>query len=261
MIVSAGHSRRCLANQTAAGSGETTASGACPERRNGGGEENLSICTTAGIGTGPTTFRRNVPVCVCSVPELRFTSVCTDVDMQSNNFAGEDSSTVAPTIPVCYTHCTHAQAGPAYHRLLESDTVGALAVITSPRPGALSSASSLGKRARGGEDDDDDDNTAGNPRSKVSAGGHRQRHGSDSNNDNRGNLGPNQSPPSPKVSSSASPVPVGGFDEEHGSPVAAGNAMGGSSSSRNARVVSSGKPVAYSKSSLGNPDMAGVLRR
>lgn len=138
----------------------------------------------------------------------------------------------------------HQQVDSTRHRSLETDTVGALATSssssssTSPRAGAWSGASSLGKRARGGSDED---RKAGNPRDVVGAGELQQ-----------------QSPPSPKALSS----PVGGIGGAQGPPLAAGDASGGGRGGGDAGVASSGKSVAWaSKSPLGNPDMAAVLRR
>lgn len=177
-------------------------------------------------------------------------------------FAGYPLPITFNTRPSRRIYPPRAQVGPTNHRSLASDAVGAPAISTSPRAGALSSESStsLGKRARGGGvdvvvDDDDDDDSKKNPRSKFRPGGHHHQHG----DDNRGNLGPPQSPLSPKVPTS--PVPVGGFGEERSSPLVAGSVSRGNSDTGDARGVSSGKSVAWSKSSLGNLDMAAVLRR
>lgn len=157
----------------------------------------------------------------------------------------------------------HVQIGSTDHRLRESGAVGALAIgsstSTSPRPRPLSGArsTSLGKRARGGDgggDDNDDDD------SNVGAGGHHHHHHQHVN-DNRGNLGSPQSRQSPKVPPSPVPAMRNGVGEERGSPVAAGNVSAGNGGGRGDMGASSTKSVAWSKSSLGNPDMAAVLRR
>eukprot|EP00903_Cladosiphon_okamuranus_P012921 g12064.t1 len=148
--------------------------------------------------------------------------------------------------------CPRQDVGSAYHRALESATNGALAPSTSARPGDMSSASSFGKRAGDNVEHDNgsDVSKAESPRRKAGAGDHLQQHGY--SNDNRGDICPKQSPESPKAL--ASPVPLHGFVEGQGSPAAAIHAKPGSRGS-------SGTQLAWSKSSLGNPTMVGVLRR
>lgn len=170
-------------------------------------------------------------------------SVCSRRCIHAGEQSGAGSEYFQPS-----RRTTHAQIGSTNHRSLERDAVGALAITTSPRSGALSGASSLGKRARGGDDDEI-------PTSKVGASRHHQQYG----NDSRDNLGLPQSPPSPNIS--PSPVPADGFGEKQSSPIGLGNANGRNSGSGDTTGVSSGKSVAWSKSSLGNPDMAAVLRR
>ena len=123
----------------------------------------------------------------------------------------------------------------------------------TPRGGGLSGGTFLGKRGRGsiGGGDGDDSNSIS---SRGTCPGDQQRRRQDDRG-KQSSLSPPRSPPSPTVSPK-----YGGPDQKKAGAAGDGSISGGSSSG-GAGAASSAKSMAWSKSSLGNPDMAAVLRR